>query len=65
MDDAKRQRDCMDNPRTFLALFPTGPRNGRFIDPYLALVEIDGIGISSFPRDLLHETQATWADEKD
>jgi hypothetical protein len=61
--EAERQEDAMTNPRLFLAIFPSGPRNGRFLDPYLGIMQVNGFeGIFQVGNFDLHRIQAIWAD---
>lgn len=63
MAEAERQSDAMTNPRTFLAFFPSGPRNGLFLDPYMGLIQIKGIEGFILASDLdIHSIPAIWAD---
>jgi len=62
--ESKRDGD-MINPRLFLALFPTGPFNGKFLDPYLGLLEINGIGIVKAHELNMFDIPAIWADQQE
>ncbi len=41
--EAQSQLNCMEVPRMFLAIFPSGPKNGVFLDPYIGIIQIVGL----------------------
>ncbi len=63
LTEAERQEDAMTNPRLFLAIFPSGPRNGRFLDPFLGVIQVYGFtGVFYATQLEMHSIPAIWAD---
>lgn len=64
--EAEQQSDAMNNPRTFLAIFPAGPRKGKFSDPYMGIMEFEGmpgfVMESHFSPLTMFDIQAVWLD---
>lgn len=61
--EAEHQDDALKNPRQFLANFPSGWRNGKFVDPFLGLMQIDDIPGVIYIGDLKAFTiDAIWTD---
>ena len=63
LTEAERQEDALTNPRLFLAFFPGGTHNGRFLDPYLGVMEIIGITGVVYAGDFnMHSISAIWVE---
>ena len=58
-DEEKDRPGSLDAPRLFLAMFPVGARNGKFIDPWLGVFVLTGepgrFNVSDFP-----DVKALW-----
>jgi hypothetical protein len=62
--EAQQRKDSMEKPRLFLAIFPSGPYNGRFLDPYMGIIKINGLDGVFYAGDLdMDNIQAIWADQ--
>ena len=61
--EAQNRRDWQSNPRRFIAVFPSGPRNGQFLDPFLGALQVQGMEGVIHMCDLeLFNIPAAWLD---
>jgi hypothetical protein len=60
--EAEQQEKPLDNPRMFLALFPVGPRNGKFVDPFLGLIQLKDSDKVIYVGLEGHKIQADWVE---
>ena len=67
--EAQTQEDALENPRLFLVIMPEvlglppGPYNGRFLDPFLGIIELNGVKGHIMASDLpMWEIKASWAE---
>lgn len=61
--EAQNQPDWQEKPRLFLAIFPSGPYNGHFLDPFLGAMLLKGIeGVVHARQIDMANIQAIWAD---